>query len=213
MADLESRDRYIVSYIWLVLISSIGLASLFRPINQLRSINAVVGIPAIFTQSYQLLKHIHAGELEDANDDKTTTKRQPKKTSTKSSTPGAADIARNIALFPPLFFFSGLYYTDVLSVLAVLICYSYFHARQPVGIVVTGAISLTFRQNNIFWCAIYLAGLEVARSLKRNARRKGLQSYSEIPDIVEECWRKTEYYDPPVDEAGVEGELWPRSVH
>src|SRR4051812_7721932 len=35
-----------------------------------------------------------------------------------------AHTALNIALFPPLFFFSALYYTDVISTLVVLLSYS-----------------------------------------------------------------------------------------
>ncbi|KAG7110821.1 hypothetical protein HYQ45_017480 [Verticillium longisporum] len=49
----------------------------------------------------------------------------------------------NIALFPVLFFFSGLYYTDVVSTLVVLAA-----------------------QTNIFWVVVYMGGLEAVHAIR-----------------------------------------------
>ncbi|CAI4210937.1 unnamed protein product [Parascedosporium putredinis] len=81
----------------------------------------------------------------------------------------------NIALFPVLFFFSGLYYTDVLSTLAVLVAYSNHLNRMnrrdnslvsDVWTVVLGLFSLTMRQTNVFWVVVYMGGLEAVHALK-----------------------------------------------
>lgn len=84
--------------------------------------------------------------------------------------------AVNIALFPPLFFFSSLYYTDVLSTLVVLAAYRNFlqgsHKTRDsifrclIGYA-WGILALFMRQTNIFWVAVYTAGLEWVRACKK----------------------------------------------
>jgi alpha-1,2-glucosyltransferase len=99
-----------------------------------------------------------------------------------------AHTALNISLFPPLFFFSGLYYTDVLSTLAVLAAYTtYLNQRRTQNYLISslitvnvGVLALLFRQTNIFWVAVFPAGLAVVDTLKY---------YDEI-------------LDAPVEEAG-----------
>ncbi|KAF2672799.1 hypothetical protein BT63DRAFT_421010 [Microthyrium microscopicum] len=83
-----------------------------------------------------------------------------------------AHTAINVALFPPLFFFSGLYYTDLQSLLIVLsmvhlsMKYGTRHSQQhPVFLliqIVIGFLALWFRQTNVFWVAIFPAGLTLA---------------------------------------------------
>ena len=102
----------------------------------------------------------------------------------------AIHTAVNIILFPPLFFFSGLYYTDVISTFVVLLAYSAFLKNQGLPIIrqfnkktntnsfslrmssglivfLLGLGSLTMRQTNIFWVAVFLGGLDIVRSLKK----------------------------------------------
>ncbi|KAM0325782.1 hypothetical protein ACHAQA_007084 [Verticillium albo-atrum] len=81
----------------------------------------------------------------------------------------------NISLFPVLFFFSGLYYTDVVSTLIVLIAY-HNHLRRVGGAsnsilnsvytVVLGVSSLCLRQTNIFWVVVYMGGLEAVHAIR-----------------------------------------------
>ncbi|TDZ34078.1 Dol-P-Glc:Glc(2)Man(9)GlcNAc(2)-PP-Dol alpha-1,2-glucosyltransferase [Colletotrichum trifolii] len=81
----------------------------------------------------------------------------------------------NIALFPVLFFFSGLYYTDVVSTLSVLAAY-YHHLRRvreqrtsflsDVGVIVLGVVTLFMRQTNVFWVVVYMGGLEAVSAVK-----------------------------------------------
>ncbi|KAI1746583.1 DIE2/ALG10 family-domain-containing protein [Xylaria castorea] len=81
----------------------------------------------------------------------------------------------NIALFPALFFFSGLYYTDPASTLIVLLAYANHLTRvgtnQPsflsdIYSLGLGILALGFRQTNIFWVVVYLGGLELIRAIK-----------------------------------------------
>ncbi|KAI9709883.1 MAG: hypothetical protein M1812_007591 [Candelaria pacifica] len=105
--------------------------------------------------------------------------------------------AINICLFPPLFFFFALYYTDVWSLVLVL---QTLRTSSPWF---WGMAALLFRQTNIFWVAIFPAGLEVVRTLKRrDPRNKGDDmSYAAI---AERSWRDVEVYDPFVSEARLE---------
>ncbi|KAG4025292.1 hypothetical protein MFRU_061g00110 [Monilinia fructicola] len=86
--------------------------------------------------------------------------------------------AVNIALFPPLFFFSGLYYTDVLSTCVVLYLYKQFLEqgertkiektwKNSAWFYLCGVLALCMRQTNIFWAAVFLGGMEAVRTMKR----------------------------------------------
>ncbi|CAK7264699.1 glucosyltransferase [Sporothrix epigloea] len=84
----------------------------------------------------------------------------------------------NVALFPVLFFFSALYYTDVYSTLAVLVAYRLhlFRASVPaleplpmwsdLLTVLVGFAALAMRQTNIFWIVVYMGGLEIVQAAK-----------------------------------------------
>ncbi|RMZ87428.1 hypothetical protein DV736_g5354, partial [Chaetothyriales sp. CBS 134916] len=83
---------------------------------------------------------------------------------------------------PLIFFFSGLYYTDLFSALTVVITYSFWSAStQATGRMQViyqvlhfafGALSLLARQTNIFWVAIFLGGLQILRTLKNSYPRQ-----------------------------------------
>ena len=87
-----------------------------------------------------------------------------------------AHTALNISLFSPLFFFSGLYYTDVISTLVVLAAYSTYLSQRrsatpflsSILTINIGVLALLFRQTNIFWVAIFPAGLSVIDTLKQH---------------------------------------------
>ncbi|KAI5862021.1 glycosyltransferase family 59 protein [Durotheca rogersii] len=80
----------------------------------------------------------------------------------------------NISLFPVLFFFSGLYYTDVISTLVVLLAYTNHLYRvgqdrpsiaNGVYAVFLGLVALCVRQTNIFWVVVYMGGQEVVHAV------------------------------------------------
>lgn len=104
----------------------------------------------------------------------------------------------SIICFPLLFFFSGLYYTDVFSTLAVIVTYTFWlagnAAEGPTKALckllhfVFGLISLASRQTNIFWVGVFLGGLQVVETAK------GATDEAQI-------------HDPAVEEAYIQGSL------
>lgn len=87
----------------------------------------------------------------------------------------AVHTALNIALFPLLFFFSGLYYTDVVSTAAVLVAYlnhlkrigrDRSSALNDLTTIFLGIVTLFFRQTNVFWVVVYMGGLEAVHAVK-----------------------------------------------
>jgi len=106
----------------------------------------------------------------------------------------------NIALFPVIFFFSALYYTDVVSILVVLVAYRNHLLRvgpQPPSLVndlwtvVLGIAALFMRQTNVFWVVVYMGGMEAIHVLR--SVKPGAQEYL------------TKLHDPPLDQSGPEG--------
>lgn len=84
--------------------------------------------------------------------------------------PDTVHTAINVIFFPPLFFFSGLFYTDVASTCLVLVVYTTFLYSDSMaggfGLFASGILALTMRQTNIFWVAVFMGGLEVVRTIK-----------------------------------------------
>lgn len=131
--------------------------------------------------------------------------------------------ALNIALFPSIFFFSGLFYTDVLSTCVVLRAYRLYLERQDISknsvlgsiwLYLTGMVALTMRQTNIFWVAIFLAALEVIRSIKSEAGKEAAQAK------VSQNWQETiilkvkqythgNIHDLLLKDAGIQGKWLP----
>ena len=129
----------------------------------------------------------------------------------------------NIMLCPLLFFFSALYYTDVLSAFVVLEVYRWYIYSESdkelsiytpwkfspgtrstickTSIFLLGLFALLCRQTNIFWVAVFLGGLQVVRTLvacthpsSATATLKGPVSGN--PNMV---------LDPYVQDAAIEG--------
>ncbi|CAK4009676.1 glycosyltransferase family 59 [Lecanosticta acicola] len=124
--------------------------------------------------------------------------------------------ALNAALFPPLFFFSALYYTDVPSTLSVTVFYWYFlrclqeQSTAAGGFiqVALGAVSLMFRQTNIFWVAVAPAALTVIIELDRGLRvvresmyRRAQGFGDSTLSVAKTSWKMDVLYDPPVRDA------------
>ncbi|KAL4897891.1 tyrosyl-DNA phosphodiesterase-domain-containing protein [Aspergillus ambiguus] len=114
----------------------------------------------------------------------------------------------NICLFPPLFFFSGLYYTDILALLAVVEAYNWDLKRatslttvpsRTVIFLLLGLVALVCRQTNIFWVAVFFGGLQVVRTVSQSA--KICRSKNAV-DIFRGGLRN-ELYDPFVADASI----------
>ncbi|KAI9934727.1 glucosyltransferase [Aspergillus wentii] len=122
----------------------------------------------------------------------------------------------NICLFPPIFFFSGLYYTDILALLVVVEAYNWdlkrasgkgFSPIKSLAFVGCGVAALAFRQTNIFWVSVFLGGLQVIRTLHQSSKTCGSLSFVEI---VKRGFQN-ELYDPFVSGASI-GDYFKASV-
>ncbi|UKZ66260.1 uncharacterized protein TrAtP1_007434 [Trichoderma atroviride] len=107
-------------------------------------------------------------------------------TSISSASQYATHTALNIALFPLLFFFSGLYYTDVVSTAVVLVSFlNHLHRigrdqssfLSDVTTIVLGLCSLTMRQTNVFWVVVFMGGLEAVHAVKSLRPKAVVQPY------------------------------------
>ncbi|EWC46309.1 hypothetical protein DRE_04480 [Drechslerella stenobrocha 248] len=78
----------------------------------------------------------------------------------------AAQTAMNIALFPLLYFFNSLFYTDVWSTVFVLLAYRSYLLYSPWHSAGWSLVSILFRQTNILW-VLFLLLLSSVRILKR----------------------------------------------
>jgi alpha-1,2-glucosyltransferase len=129
----------------------------------------------------------------------------------------AVHTAVNICLFPPIFFFSSLYYTDVLSTCTVIAAYHHFlqgEKGRPGSIsrgiftYLIGVMALLMRQTNIFWVAVFVGGLEITRTL--DGKRSIFQQSDESPRIGQFndfiiASNSGAFHDPKLEDAGLFG--------
>lgn len=108
----------------------------------------------------------------------------------------------NIALMPVIFFFSGLYYTDVWSTLVVLQAYKHHLKRlgpqkpslyDDLWTIIWGVTALFMRQTNVFWVVVYMGGVEAVHALR--SVKPGAQEFL------------TTVHDPPLHKSGPEGKF------
>ncbi|KAI1334435.1 DIE2/ALG10 family-domain-containing protein [Xylariaceae sp. FL0016] len=117
----------------------------------------------------------------------------------------------NVALFPVLFFFSGLYYTDPISTFVVLLAYTNHLSRlakettslrNDLYTLFLGLLTLFMRQTNIFWVVIYMGGLEVVYGIKMlKPEPVETPGFSTLADQVGfYAWRYSlgDIHDPPL---------------
>lgn len=109
----------------------------------LRSANAFGVSLLLPVISYRILRRIHPDKSPSA----------------------AAHEAVNVALFPILWFFASLYYTDVYSTVFVLASYWAWLNGSIGWSAVASWVGLWFRQTNVLWTA-FLVVLEIGRTLE-----------------------------------------------
>ena len=130
----------------------------------------------------------------------------------------------NIALFPLLFFFSGLYYTDVVSTAVVV--GAFLNHLKRVGrdhsstlsdllTIALGVLALFMRQTNVFWVVVYMGGLEAVHAVK--TLRPGRVDQPFMKTMGEQlrffAWRYSvgDIHDLPLSQAWPDGKsssLW-----
>jgi hypothetical protein len=199
--SLADRSRYIV-------------AKLFKPLlgcstASLRALN-IAAICLICLVSYSILRTLRTPRSQNAP---LNVKDGDKEPDLNDSTLILdANTALNIALFPPLFFFSALFYTDVMSTLVVLLSFHMFLTRstfgnllQSIGTIFIGVVALFFRQTNIFWVAVFPAGLAVIDTLKASAPSSTSKKPQIIGDILRESWNNGIVHDCALQDASLRG--------
>ncbi|TFB00467.1 Dol-P-Glc protein [Trichoderma ghanense] len=133
----------------------------------------------------------------------------------------AMHTALNIALFPLLFFFSGLYYTDVVSTAVVLAAFlNHLHRVgrsrssffSDLGTILLGLFALTMRQTNVFWVVIFMGGLEAVHAVKmlrpEATKRPVVTTLSEQLLFVVKRWSVGHVHDLPLHMAYPEDMLF-----
>lgn len=88
-----------------------------------------------------------------------------------------------LAMFPLVFFFATLYYTDVGSLFFVLVSYDLMLRRRIAGSAAAGAVALLFRQTNIIWVG-FVAGCAVVRRLEGSGRTYLLGGKVSLPTRI-----------------------------
>lgn len=130
----------------------------------------------------------------------------------------AGHTALNIALFPLLFFFSGLYYTDLVSTAVVLAAFLNSLRRMggdrpsflsDVLAVLLGILSLAMRQTNVFWIVAFIGSLEGIHAIKTLHPERVEQP------VMTTLWEQVKFFawrysvgdihDPPLDRAWPDG--------
>ena len=131
----------------------------------------------------------------------------------------------NIGLFPLLFFFSALYYTDVFSTLMVLFAFqNHLERVGPTGtpwrndffVIFLGVASLFMRQTNVFWVVVFMGGLEAVEAAKAGPTDRPLppRQGDLMADIKYFAWKSSlgEIHDPALVQASLDGELLSPSI-
>jgi alpha-1,2-glucosyltransferase len=201
---LTNRHRYLV-------------AKLFQPligceINALRMLN-VMALSLICPLSYGILRTIRSRSLAGSDSPKRVKVNAEALDGEDSTVLLDAHTALNVTLFPPLFFFAALFYTDIMSTLVVLLSYGALLQKKTIigtflgniTAVIMGIIALMFRQTNIFWVAIFPAGLAVIDALKRSAHPSKSVGEKTFGSIVQRSWHNGTVYDCSVKDAFLEG--------
>ncbi|KAH4412410.1 alpha-1,2-glucosyltransferase [Parastagonospora nodorum] len=189
------------------------VAKLFKPLlgcstASLRALN-IAAICLICLVSYSILRTLRTPRSQNAP---LNVKDGDKEPDLNDSTLILdANTALNIALFPPLFFFSALFYTDVMSTLVVLVSFHMFLKRstfgnllQSIGTIFLGLVALSFRQTNIFWVAVFPAGLAVIDALKARAPSSTSKKPHIVGDILRESWNNGVVHDCALKNASLQ---------
>lgn len=115
----------------------------------------------------------------------------------------AANDALALAAFPLVFFFGGLFYTDVWSLIFVLAGWERVLAGRRWAGAINSAVSLLFRQTNVLWTA-FLALVAVVDTLKpvENVEAQSRKPASSLSpgEVVQRAWTDGKVYDPALSE-------------
>lgn len=97
--------------------------------------------------------------------------------------------ALTLGIFPLLFFFMFLYYTDVGSTFSVLLMYYLSLGDRHLCAAIVGIYAIFFRQNNVIW-VVFTAGVTAVRMLEPAVVAKLGQNSSQSVSLVTEFVRQ-----------------------
>ncbi|KAH7389490.1 alpha-2-glucosyltransferase Alg10 [Phaeosphaeria sp. MPI-PUGE-AT-0046c] len=188
------------------------IAKLMKPVfgcgtNSLRALNVLASCLICFS-SFDILRLLRVPPIQQQGK-AASAKERARNGDQDSSVLLDANTALNIALFPPLFFFSALFYTDVMSTLAVLLSYNVFLRKKTASgsffdnivAVLIGIVALLFRQTNIFWVAVFPAGLAVTAALEADLPSAKCSRSSNASEVLQKCWKDGSVHDCAVGDA------------
>ena len=189
--------RYFVSYLQIKFSQVVGFlphdiddSKSFRLIN-------IIGSIALAWIIQSILTHLR-GERND-----------PERLEEGAEAPSSSNLVHNtinICLFPPLFFFYALYYTDILSALSVLFAYHCFLEKRNASVIISASLlSLMFRQTNIFWVSPFLGGLAFCRAIPKKSPGFEFSEKPSFSESIERSWQHGCAYDPLIEQASFEG--------
>lgn len=191
------------------------MSQLLKPLlgcstSSLRVLNAGA-LCLICPLSYHILRQLRAHHKSAQHDHQNKTSFEEQCSEEDLTSLLDAHSALNITLFSPLFFFSALYYTDILSTVFVLYTYSAFLRKssttnsivREILVAFSGFLALWFRQTNIFWVAVFTAGLAVIDALKVDTIAKPARG--DAQSVVRSSWSEGTVYDPSIQDAGLQG--------
>lgn len=130
----------------------------------------------------------------------------------------AIHTAVNIALCPVVFFFSGLYYTDVASTAVVLAAFMHSLDRMSVVTcslwsdvtsILLGVLALCMRQTNVFWVVVCFGALEAVHAVETlplsGARKPDSSGLIEQIKYHTQRYSVGHVHDPPLDSTWPDG--------
>lgn len=100
--------------------------------------------------------------------------------------------------FPVLMFFNFVYYTDAGSTFFVLLCYMLVKQKQYTLAGLSGMISLTFRQTNIIWVAVFMALAIIDIVALNDPLLDTIQSFGTTMNVIQQLVIKTCYRLPEI---------------
>ena len=127
----------------------------------------------------------------------------------------AAHTAINIVLCPVIFFFSGLYYTDVASTAVVLLSLKHSLDRMnedklswksDLKTIIWGVCALLMRQTNVFWVVVCFGAWEAVHAVKaakapqaEQMKDPGSEGVAATIKRHLEGYSEGSVHDPPLD--------------
>lgn len=75
--------------------------------------------------------------------------------------------------------------------------------RDDIIAVISGVVALLFRQTNIFWVAVFPAGLTVVSVLKNNGGMRSRVATNGYVAVLKESWTQSKIFDHSLREGGL----------